>query len=67
MSIHWPQSLIPEVAERRCIVVLGAGASAGSRSRDGASSPPDWSTLLTRAADLVADNDEKALVASLIA
>lgn len=66
MSITWPQSLIPEVAERRCIVVLGAGASAASLSRDGTSRPPNWVTLLSNAADLLNDPADKQLVNSLV-
>lgn len=66
MTIQWPQSLVPEIAERRCIVVLGAGASAGCKSRDGTSNPPNWPTLLTRAAELLADDGDKALVGSLV-
>lgn len=44
--INWPESLIPEIAERRCVIVLGAGASAGCRSADGAKRPPTWPELL---------------------
>jgi len=66
MSIQWSQSLIPEIAERRCILVLGAGASAGACSRDGLSFPPNWPTLLTNATDLLTDENEKTLVTSLI-
>jgi hypothetical protein len=66
VSIQWPSSLVPEIAERRCIVVLGAGASAGCRSLDGASTPPDWTTLLNRATELLADDNDKRLVNSLV-
>ncbi len=63
MSINWPQSLIPEVAERRCIIVLGSGASAGSLSSDGKTRPPNWSKLLIDAASLLADDDKKVVLA----
>lgn len=66
MSIRWPQSLVPEIAERRCIVVLGAGASAACNSADGTSRPPNWPTLLTQATELLADDGDKTVVASLI-
>src|SRR4051794_12011169 len=66
MSITWPISLIPEVAERRCVIVLGAGASAGSIGRDGATKPPAWPSLLDRAKALVPDNAEKQLVNDLV-
>lgn len=66
MSIQWPQSLVPEIAERRCIVVLGAGASADCKSQDGTGNPPNWPTLLNDAAELLADDTEKQLVNSLV-
>jgi hypothetical protein len=66
VTIQWPQSLIPEIAERRCIIVLGAGASAGCTSVDGTTRPPDWATLLLNAAKLLSDSDDAALVSSLI-
>ena len=65
MSIVWPQSLVPEIAERRCVIVLGAGASAGSISRDGKSSPPNWATLLKGASEILTE-DDKILVQTLI-
>lgn len=66
MSIRWPQSLVPEIAERRCIVVLGAGASADCNPRVGTSNPPNWKALLTGATDLLADDVEKVIVTSLV-
>ena len=45
MPITWPQSLLTEVAERRCVIVLGAGASASSTNAEGAS-PPDWHSFI---------------------
>jgi hypothetical protein len=44
--IDWPESLVPELAERRCVIVLGAGASAGCPSADGSRNPPTWRELL---------------------
>jgi hypothetical protein len=44
--IDWPESLVPEVSERRCIIVLGAGASVGCLSADGHRHPPTWPQLL---------------------
>ncbi|MGO4270313.1 hypothetical protein AB4Z22_10765 [Paenibacillus sp. TAF58] len=35
--IRWPSSLIAELAERRCIIVIGSGASASSKSSVGKS------------------------------
>jgi hypothetical protein len=65
MTFAWPKSLIPEVAERRCIIVLGAGASAGARGVD-SESPPTWSELLKKASQLLEDDDDRRLVRSLI-
>lgn len=45
--ITWPDSLIGEIASRRCIFVLGAGTSAGAHSADGKKRPPDWISLLS--------------------
>lgn len=43
--MEWPSSLIAELAERRCVVLLGAGASAGATSENGRH-PPSWTELL---------------------
>jgi hypothetical protein len=66
MSILWPDSLIPEVAERRCIVVLGAGASAGCLARDGFTRPPNWTKLLRDAESLLSDRSDSAILDNLI-
>jgi len=50
--VAWPEDLIDEVAARRCVIVLGAGASASSASKDG-THPPAWAGLLEGALDLV--------------
>jgi hypothetical protein len=44
--MDWPNALIEELAGRRCIIFLGAGASAGCLSLDGLRRPPDWKTFL---------------------
>jgi hypothetical protein len=51
--VNWPQSLVIELAERRCTIVMGAGASAGSISQDGNRHPPTWRQLLLDMVDLV--------------
>jgi hypothetical protein len=54
----WPQALIAELAERRAVVLLGAGASAASVNSDG-KSPPNWIQLLDALqARTVLDDDE---------
>jgi len=43
----WPDALTNELANRRCIIFLGSGASAGSSSLGAtASKPPTWVELL---------------------
>lgn len=42
----WPKALVTELAARRCIIFIGAGASAGALSADGIKRPPNWGKLL---------------------
>lgn len=49
MAVTWPEALVTEIAERRCVVILGAGASADCVDADG-EAPPTWSELLLGAA-----------------
>lgn len=51
--MNWPKSLVSEIAQRRCIVFLGSGASAGSLSHDGQKRPPTWKGFLEGLIDLV--------------
>lgn len=44
--MDWDKSFIEELAARRCIVFMGAGASAGCKSPDGTRRPPTWDQLL---------------------
>lgn len=47
--INWPSSLIEELGSRRCIVFIGAGASAGcvrKNSQGVTERPPSWQALL---------------------
>ena len=46
--MDWPASLVTELAARRCLVFIGAGASAGCVSADGAIRPPLWGAFLNR-------------------
>lgn len=66
MSIRWPESLIPEIAERRCIIVLGAGASLGCLGQDGKTRPPDWPSLLKKASGRLLTSDYQPMVMSLV-
>lgn len=55
--MQWPDSLVAEIAERRCIVFLGAGASAGCIDPATESRPPSWKKLLQDALETVRDQN----------
>lgn len=55
----WPKALIPELAERRCTLVIGAGVSASCVDEKG-ERPRTWSELLRLLADLVSDASARA-------
>ena len=63
--INWPQTLIKEIAARRCILFLGAGVSTSSQTSDG-SKPKGWKDFLTGATELIKVVDKKEIVAKLI-
>jgi hypothetical protein len=56
--ITWPQTLIMEVARRRCILFLGAGVSASSKNAAG-QRPKTWGEFLTAAVGLVGDGNKR--------
>lgn len=64
--ITWPKALIRELAERRCIVFLGAGASAGCLANDGKTRPPTWGQLLTNLLEKMATPAERSVAQTLI-
>ena len=63
--ITWPPSLVPEVAERRCIVFLGAGVSRSSEGRAG-KRPPNWPGLLATLAGKMRNHSERLVADQLI-
>lgn len=63
--INWPKSLLAEVAERRCVIVLGAGASASSVNKDGAS-PPDWLGFINAGINRMGRTDDQNAARSLL-
>lgn len=65
MPIKWVESLVHEIAERRCIIFLGAGASQSAAAEDG-SAPPDWRALLKGLAGAVTDSKDKEIAQRLI-
>lgn len=42
----WPIALVAELASRRCITFIGAGASAGAIAQNGVTRPPLWRAFL---------------------
>jgi len=60
--MNWSQALIAELAARRCIIFLGAGASAGSRSLDGLKSPPTWTQFLNELIGLLPNTDNEVII-----
>lgn len=63
----WPRALIEELASRRCIVFLGAGASSGSINQDDPpKSPPTWNQLLDGIKSIARDKDSLPIAESLI-
>lgn len=64
----WPRALVEELASRRCIVFLGAGASAGSINQDTPPKrPPTWRALLDGIKSIARDINSKPIADSLIA
>lgn len=61
----WPSSLVDEVASRRAIFVLGAGASAASTGTGGAR-PPTWEVLIKDLSAKIMDGADKTLIGELI-
>jgi hypothetical protein len=66
MAIEWPPALVTELAERRCILFLGAGTSMGSLAEDGVRRPPDWEHFLKGAAGLVQNDTDRKQALVLI-
>lgn len=66
-GVRWPNSLVVEIAERRCIPFVGAGISAGCESSTTPGKrPPAWKALLEGGADLLRSDADKDLVRELI-
>lgn len=64
--MEWPISLIEELASRRCIVFLGAGASAGCLSAVDGSRPPTWGGFLENLKNRIPAPDRTETINSLI-
>lgn len=62
----WPESLVREIVEKRCVIHVGSGVSCQSADKHG-SRPPNWSTLLTQLKDeVVSDQSAKDLIQEFI-
>ena len=59
MTIVWPQALLTEVAERRCVVVLGAGASASAINASG-QRPSEWRAFLSAGIARISSGTDRA-------
>lgn len=63
--ISWPSSLVRELAQRRCILFIGAGVSATAKSIENLS-PPTWKSFLVQAVKILildkSDHDEIVLL-----
>nr|WP_295869878.1 SIR2 family protein [uncultured Chitinophaga sp.] len=63
--IKWPDSLVRELADRRCIIFIGAGASAGCKNASG-ERPPTWEQFLRNACQKFVSAAEQEFVEKLI-
>ena len=64
--MNWPHALIKELAARRCIIFLGSGASAASKSLDGKTSPPTWTQYLEGLISIMNSKTDELLIRELI-
>lgn len=64
--MDWPVSLVEELASRRCVVFLGAGASAGCLSAVDKSKPPTWDGFLKNLKNRIQDSKSTLTIDSLI-
>jgi hypothetical protein len=64
--MDWPVALIAELAARRCIVFLGAGASANCMSADKTCNPPLWGDFLKKLKSAIPSGTDFSSIDSLI-
>ena len=63
--INWPDSLIRDIALRKCVLVLGAGVSMNSTNAAG-ERPKTWLTFLSETAETIVSSQDKAAIKKLI-
>lgn len=64
--INWPDSLINDLAEGRCVVFLGSGVSNNAQNAGG-SRPKTWRALLEEANSRIADATKKKVIKNCLA
>jgi len=64
--MNWPDSLKAELASRRCIVFLGAGASSGCISTSLNTNPPTWKSMLESLENKMSNRNNSLFVKELI-
>jgi hypothetical protein len=62
----WPDALVAELAARRCVVFMGAGASAGANAAAGITSPPSWAQLIGQLRARFERPEDKDVVEKLV-
>jgi hypothetical protein len=65
MTVDIPQSLLTEIAERRCVLFLGAGVSAAAQADNG-QRPPLWELFLEAGIELISNEKDKEAATSLL-
>jgi hypothetical protein len=63
--VEWPSTLVDRITFGHWVLFIGSGVSASCRNASG-DSPPTWSGLLERLANLIADPAKKKTAKSLI-
>ncbi|MGG4266191.1 SIR2 family NAD-dependent protein deacylase [Peribacillus simplex] len=63
--INWPEHLITELAERRCIIFVGSGVSATAKNNSGRS-PKTWGVFLEESLSLINEGSNQEFIKKLI-
>ena len=62
--ISWPKSLVTEIAERRCIIFIGSGVSAGCINSE-SEHPKAWGSFLKSGIQRLTDNEAREFALKL--
>ena len=65
MPVEWPTHLVEQISAKQLVLFVGSGVSASCVNGAG-ESPPTWSDLLGRLADLLTDPADKGIATTLI-